>query len=472
MPQILLVDDEPSQRQSLRKVLRARDFKTAEAGSVAEAQDQISGGKFDLVITEMNLPGTSGKELIRLCAPTPVIVMTNYASLRSAVEAMKLGAADYIAKPCTPADLVAVVDQAMVGIDESTGAGSNYTGRSDEGFFTGKCDAIRSLLRNIEKVARTDSTCLILGETGTGKELTARQVHLNSARADRRMVAVNCAAIPDTLIESELFGYEKGAFTGANTSRVGLIEAADGGTLFLDEIGELPLAAQARLLRFIQEGEIRRIGSTSSKRVNVRLLCATHRDLAALASRNEFRQDLYYRINVLRLEMPPLRERGDDVNDMAHWFVSRLSSEMGMPGKSLTDNALHAISRYHWPGNIRELEHAIERGVVMAEGSEICVDDLGLETNAIRPIPQRPRDSERSSPVTTATHEAPNETAQDVGVSEELSLEDYFQRFVLEYQDSMSETELAKKLGISRKCLWERRQRFGLPRRNGRKKTA
>ena len=306
------------------------------------------------------------------------------------------------------------------------------------------------------KVALSDSTVLINGETGTGKEIAAKQVHELSARRDRPWVVVNCAAIPDTLIESELFGYEKGAFTGANANRIGLIEAADGGTLFLDEIGELPPAAQARLLRFIQEGEIRRIGSVTTRQVDVRLICATHRDLAALTETNEFRQDLYYRINALRVDVPPLRERGNDLPAMAIWFNDAANSRNQGRDKKLSDRSLTAIAHYRWPGNVRELEHAIDRGTIMAEGPEIEVEDLG--------IPSAPLGALGGDP-SSVTHQLPTEHQhKEIDGETELSLEDYFQRFVLEHQEAMSETELAQKLGISRKCLWERRQRFNLPR--------
>ena len=459
MPHILLVDDEPSQRLTLRKVLETQGIKVAEADSVSAADEAFDLLNFDLVITELRLPSDAGSELIRLAHPVPVVVMTNYASLRSAVDAMKQGAVDYLAKPCAPEDLLAVVSEALTShptfksnADADTTAG--------EMIFEGTCPSLRKLYDNIRKVALTDSTVLIQGETGTGKELTARQVHEASKRTSRRMIAVNCAAIPDSLIESELFGYEKGAFTGAHTNRIGLIEAADGGTLFLDEIGELPLAAQARLLRFIQEGEIRRIGSVTSRRVNVRLICATHRNLALLAQENEFRQDLFYRINVLRLEIPPLRERGADIRQMAEWFASVVAKRMEQPPRRLSERALEAVLRYRWPGNVRELEHAIERGVVMAEGREIDLADLGLPQ--ITSAPSKPVTRSRTL---TGTVESLPTDENSSAVEDELSLEDYFQRFVIEHQDSMSETELAHKLGISRKCLWERRQRFDIPRK-------
>jgi DNA-binding NtrC family response regulator len=302
-------------------------------------------------------------------------------------------------------------------------------------------------------------TVLINGETGTGKEIAAKQVHNLSARRDKPMVAVNCAAIPDTLIESELFGYEKGAFTGATTNRIGLIEAAHGGTLFLDEIGELPLAAQARLLRFIQEGEIRRIGSVATRRVNVRLICATHRDLATLAKDQEFRQDLYYRINVLQLDIPPLRDRGEDIRSMILWFLEGANQRLPGREKMISEQTLTVMTKYGWPGNVRELEHAIERAVIMAEGSNIEPADLGLAsalTHEQRAAEPALRPGSRVQALSASTDAEPES---------ELSLEDYFQRFVLEHQGAMNETELAQKLGISRKCLWERRQRLNLPRR-------
>jgi DNA-binding NtrC family response regulator len=299
------------------------------------------------------------------------------------------------------------------------------------------------------RVAQTDSTVLITGETGTGKELAARQVHTVSERRMAPLITVNCAAIPDTLIESELFGYEKGAFTGATSNHIGLIEAADGGTLFLDEIGELPLAAQARLLRFLQEGEIRQIGSVVTKRVNVRLICATHRDLAQLAAKNDFRKDLFYRIDVLRLDVPPLRDRGEDIIDMAQWFIEQLAVKLGVPPRPLDLFSQRLISGHHWPGNVRELQNVIERALVMSTGPTLQID-LPSEANAVKP-------SLSETPVSPSSTEV-------IESSDELSLEDYFQRFVLEHQEAMNETELAQKLGISRKCLWERRQRFGIPR--------
>ena len=324
-----------------------------------------------------------------------------------------------------------------------------------ERIILGKCAAIQTLHEHIGKFAPTDSTVLVLGETGTGKELVARSIHRQSARAEKTLICVNCAAIPETLIESELFGYEKGAFTGANNDRTGLIEAADSGTLFLDEIGELPMEAQARLLRFIQEGEIRRIGSVHSRSVDVRLICATHRDLQTLAAEGSFRQDLFYRINVLRLSLPPLRERGKDILFLAERLLQQQCQRLERPSMHFSPRAIQAITTYSWPGNVREMEHAIERAVILTEGAEVDSKALDIDSKLVNGSRLR-------------GDRAVNGVMRPVGAAdptENLSLEDYFQRFVIEHQDTMSETELAQKLGISRKCLWERRQRFKMPRR-------
>lgn len=283
--------------------------------------------------------------------------------------------------------------------------------------------------------------------------LVSADLHRESPRTDRALISVNCAAIPDTLIEAELFGHEKGAFTGAASNREGLVAAADGGTLFLDEIGELPLEAQARLLRVLQEGEVRPIGSVESRKVDVRLVAATHRDLGKLSREGKFREDLYFRINVVQLKLPPLRERGKDILALAETFVQRYCAELKKPPLVLSPEAIQAITTYTWPGNIRELENAIQRAVILCEDErEISHSLLAIDLDLVKVDDDEPalQDARR--------HRANSDPNED------LSLEDYFQRFVLEHQDSMSETELARKLGVSRKCLWERRQRLGIPR--------
>ncbi len=366
---------------------------------------------------------------------------------------MRMGAVDYIAKPFDPDEMLTAVKRVLGKAVKSAQMTSPRLGTEVVEGMIGNSPKMREIYSMIHKMAPTNATVLINGETGTGKELVARAIHYQSPRADKPLISVNCAAIPETLIEAELFGHEKGAFTGAASQREGLVAAADGGTLFLDEIGELPLEAQARLLRVLQEGEVRPIGAIESRKVDVRLVAATHRDLAKLARENKFREDLFFRINVLQIKLPALRERGKDILTLAEIFVKRFCAELKRTPLSLSPEAIQAITTYTWPGNIRELENAMQRAVIMCETEEIDHTGLAIDLDLVRV------DDEDSNGEYESSRRSPNNEP-----SEDLSLEDYFQRFVLEHQDSMSETELAKKLGVSRKCLWERRQRLGIPR--------
>lgn len=402
------------------------------------------GEHYDLIVAGRYDGDHDDRSLQQAAWPTPVARLSEQMDAAVALAAGRAGAVDIYDRSASAQSISEWLRQLC-----TENIANNYDLGGGRHFRSNHCTTMRALGDMILRVARTDSTVLITGETGTGKELAARQVHAASERKAAPLIAVNCAAIPETLIESELFGYEKGAFTGATSNRIGLIEAADGGTLFLDEIGELPLSAQARLLRFLQEGEIRQIGAVSPKRVDVRLICATHRNLADLAARNEFRQDLFYRIDVLRLDIPPLRDRGQDITDMAHWFVEQLSAKLRIPPRPLSAHSERLIAHHGWPGNVRELQNVIERALVMTSGPTLTIE---LPEGTAHPSPD---ESKRSLKVSKTT---PAETPG------ELSLEDYFQRFVLEHQEAMNETELAQKLGISRKCLWERRQRFGIPR--------
>jgi len=444
---ILVVEDEAVIRSSLRRLLERHEYKVSEAGSVQEALDNFDINSFDVVLSDLRLPGAPGTDLIK-ATTRPVLIMTSYSSIRSAIDSMKLGAVDYIAKPFEHSELLESVAKVLRdhagGIELAT---ANEFEPPVHGMI-GSCPQMMELFRRIRKVALTNSTVLINGESGTGKELVAKAIHKLSSRCDNEMISVNCAAIPENLIESELFGHEKGAFTGATATRTGLVEAAHGSTLFLDEIGELPLEAQARLLRVLQESEIRKVGSVQSKKVDVRLVVATHRDLKQLVVDGLFREDLYYRINVMTLLIPPLRDRGNDILELADAILIRTCKRLKTPVLSFADSASQAIAKYPWPGNVRELENAIERAVVLAEDAVIGEELLAIET-------EKPRLTEIVAEVPIAASAA----------IEELSLEDYFQRFVVEHEDMMNETQLAKKLGISRKCLWERRQRFGIPRK-------
>ncbi|MEN1835287.1 sigma-54 dependent transcriptional regulator [Pseudomonas lijiangensis] len=470
MPHILIVEDETIIRSALRRLLERNQYEVSEAGSVPEAQERFNIPSFDLIVSDLRLPGAPGTELIKLGEGKPVLIMTSYASLRSAVDSMKMGAVDYIAKPFDHDEMLQAVarilrdrqtsssQQAERNAPAKANGADKGAAHNGEIGIIGSCPPMLDLYSKIRKVAPTDSNVLVQGESGTGKELVARALHNLSRRAKAPMISVNCAAIPESLIESELFGHEKGAFTGASAGRAGLVEAADGGTLFLDEIGELPLEAQARLLRVLQEGEIRRVGSVQSQKVDVRLIAATHRDLKTLAKNGEFREDLYYRLHVIALKLPALRERGNDVLEIARAFLARQSAKAGRNDLKFAPDAEQAIRHYSWPGNVRELENAVERSVILCENPEISADLLGIDIEL-----DGLNDDEYMglAPLPASANSTNNEPTED------LSLEDYFQHFVLEHQDHMTETELARKLGVSRKCLWERRQRLGIPRRKG-----
>ena len=449
MNQVLVVEDEEIIRNALKRLLERHDYEVSEAGTVKESMEMYDMDNFDVIISDLRLPGAPGTDLIK-ATKTPVLIMTSYSSIRSAIDSMKMGAVDYIAKPFEHNEIIETVAKIIREYSREEKPASNDESHEPPVHgMIGSCPQMMELFRRIRKVAQTNSTVLIHGESGTGKELVARAIHNLSTRQNQEMISVNCAAIPENLIESELFGHEKGAFTGATATRTGLVEAANGSTLFLDEIGELPLEAQARLLRVLQENEIRKVGSVQSKKVDVRLVAATHRDLKQLVVDGNFREDLYYRINVMTLVIPPLRDRGNDLLELADTILDRTCSRLKTPIMQFSDLAGRAIANYTWPGNVRELENAIERAVVLAEGNEIGEELLAIDNEAGEATlePTQPSQPATGEPI------------------EELSLEDYFQRFVLEHQDTMNETQLAKKLGISRKCLWERRQRFGIPRK-------
>lgn len=470
MGSILIVEDESIIRSALRRLLERNNFKVTEAESVTEAS-QNDLNSFDLIISDLRLPGAPGTDLIGAAKATPVLIMTSYASMRSAVDAMKMGAIDYVAKPFDHEEMIRtvrrVIDQGRqvqgIGGIESPAADaeihlSDNGSRAALGELVGSCEPMQVLYRRILRVSPADITVLIQGESGTGKELAARAIHQHSPRRDNALVCVNCAAIPESLIESELFGHEKGSFTGATAARQGLVEAAEGGTLFLDEIGELPMEAQARLLRVLQESEVRRVGSVNSRKVDVRLVAATHRNLKRLVKEGRFREDLYYRLQVIEISLPPLRQRRTDILEIAEHLVNKHCRRLNIDKKiNLSEEVRNAMLQYDWPGNVRELENAVQRALILADLSNITVQDLGL----IEDDWDIPETLINTSDQIEATPETNSGTTE---LSEDLSLEDYFQHFVVEHQDGMSETELAQKLGISRKCLWERRQRLGIPR--------
>lgn len=441
MSEVLVVEDEEIIRGSLRRLLEREGYRVYEAASIPEAEETVDLSQLDLIIADLRLPGPPGTEIINKAKGVPVLIMTSYASVRSAVEAMKLGAVDYIAKPFDHEEMQLTVKRILQQDAlkrQNTVLKDEISIRYPVGGMIGRCQAMQEVFNHIHKVAPTNTTVLIQGESGTGKELVARALHDQSMRSHAPIITVNCAAIPETLIESELFGHEKGAFTGAVDTHRGLIEAADGGTLFLDEIGELPVEAQARLLRVLQEGEIRRVGSTQSRQVDIRLIAATHRNLQEQVEKGLFRSDLYFRLHVMEINLPPLRSRGDDVLELAEMLLEKSCKRLNKAAMSFTDRALERLKEYHWPGNVRELENIIERSVILSEGDSITASLLAI-------------------PGETATTKVNGDMTN-------LSLDDYFVEFVLSNEQEMTETELARQLGISRKTLWEKRQRLNIPR--------
>jgi DNA-binding NtrC family response regulator len=443
MERILIIEDEIVIRRALSKLLRRKGYEVFEAGSVAEGEEHHSLDSFHLIIADLRLPGGLGTDVIDQCGATPVLIMTSYASISSAVDSMKAGAADYIAKPFNHDEILIVADRLIrqnVIFRQNLILKREIKQTYPVAGMVGDSDAMKQVFARIEKVAPTDSTVLIYGESGTGKELVARAIHEQGARKSIPLVTMNCAAIPDSLIESELFGYEKGAFTGAEKSTQGLIESADNGTLFLDEVAELSPSAQAGLLRVLQEGELRRLGSTKTKRVNVRVLAATHRDLVARVDEGLFRDDLLYRLKVIEIDLPPLRDRKEDLPALAEHLLQRIRSKLNREVHGFSPGAVKKISEYDWPGNVRELENAIERALILCDGSEITPDLLNFEK------------------IGDNSHQGSRST------SSKKSLDEYFVTFVRQHEREMNETELARELGISRKTLWERRQRFDIRR--------
>ena len=435
MATLLLVTDEAIIRKSIQLGLEQRGHQVLTAESVKEAMSQVKD--IDCVVCEHRLADGSGIDLIAHFKPIPLILLVGQVSLQAGILAMRKGAFDCFTKPVDHNDLLRSIEKAT----------ATRSAKSTD-MMIGQSEVMLQLKKQVSRVAPLDTTILIGGESGTGKELVAKSIHQMSSRSEKDMVSVNCAAIPESLIEAELFGHVKGAFTGATQDRAGLIESADGSTLFLDEIGELPLEAQSRLLRVLQEGEIRKVGSTDRTYVNVRLVAATHRNLLDMVSKGQFREDLYYRLNVIELRCPPLRDRGEDIMILAEALLDRVKHQMNRPELKFNSSIQTSIESHPWPGNVRELGNVIERAVVLCEGPLIDQSDLGL-TN----VPD-------TNHTFAAKEQRPMGRAQPM-----MSLEDYFQHFVLSHEDQMNETELAKRLGISRKSLWERRNRLGIPRR-------
>ncbi|BDV41408.1 sigma-54-dependent Fis family transcriptional regulator [Geotalea uraniireducens] len=380
---ILLVDDERGQREILQTILEGEGYRVNTAPGGQEALAHLESQQFDIILTDLKMQGMSGMELLeRALHVDPlqcVIMMTAHGTVDSAVEAMKKGAFDYLEKPLERDDLLLTLRRgfervALVRENRALHKKLEQTAAIPD--IIGEHPKMKEVYRIIAKIAPTNSTVLIYGESGTGKELVARAIHDGSPRKKRPFFAINCAAIPENLMESELFGHEKGAFTGANSREIGIFEAANDGTVFLDEIGEMSVAMQAKLLRAIQSKEIRRVGGKVNIPIDVRIISATNRDLEGEIRRGGFREDLFYRLNVIRINLPPLRERGNDIATLADFFVRKYGSQTGLPVKGIARSALKLIMDYSWPGNVRQLESVIERGILMAESEYIHPEDL------------------------------------------------------------------------------------------------
>ncbi len=448
MIRMLIAEDKETMRQSLARLFSEKGDEAIEAANGAEALARFDEMETDLVITDLQLGEVDGLQVLREIkkrAPqTPVLMVTAFGSVESAVEAMRQGAFDYLLKPFSLTEIEAKVEKALEQRRLLTE--NRYlreTLHHAAGRMIGRSEKMQQVYRMIEKVAPNTAPVLILGETGTGKELVAREIQQGGARKEGPFIAVNCGAIPENLLESELFGYEKGAFTGASAQKKGRVELAEGGTLFLDEIGELPLPLQVKLLRFLQEREIQRVGGTKTIRVDVRLIAATNRDLKKEIEGHRFREDLYYRIRVIEIHLPPLRERHGDIPELTAYFLQKFSRELHK-NLDILPEALDLLTLYAWPGNVRELENVIERAAVLAEGEIIKAGDLPPELQLI------------SAPA------ASNGESSEAGLTERLEmLEREIIRKTLE-ETTGNQTQAARVLRLHRSSLQYKMRKYGL----------
>src|SRR5579872_7242233 len=394
---VLVVDDEPTIREACAKVAQMSGMHATTVATAEEAIEVVENTAIDIVLTDLMLPQTSGLELLKRVHEThpnlPVIVLTQYGTIDSAVAATRMGAIDYVTKPFRIEELQARLERASRAVElqqENQLLREQLRTRPGFGGLIGVSERMQRVYKTIQKVSQHDYPVLVLGESGTGKELVARSIHFLGARKDRPFVPVDCSALVPTLIESELFGYVKGAFTGAMQAKQGLLEAANGGTLFLDEIGDMPVDLQVKLLRALQEREIKPVGSTERRQINVRVIAATNRDLEAAVKNGSFRQDLYFRLNVVQIKLPPLRERKRDIALLVAAFLERLAGSNGSP-REISEDAMQRLIAYDWPGNVRELENAIERAVALGSGPIVHVGDLpsNLQYSSSERAPQK-----------------------------------------------------------------------------------
>lgn len=447
----LIVDDEPDIRELLEITLGRMKLRTVSAGSVADAKRLLAEHPVNLCLTDMQLPDGSGIDLVKFIQQTapqvPVAVITAFGSMDNAVESLKAGAFDYVSKPVQLEQLRKMVETALNVNKAKPAANTENDGGS---LILGKSAAIQKLQKQIAKLARSQAPIYIFGESGSGKELAARSIHALGPRAEKPFVAVNCGAIPSELMESEFFGHKKGSFTGAHTDKLGLFQAANGGTLFLDEVADLPLEMQVKLLRAIQEKSVRPVGSEHEVSIDVRLLSATHKNLAEETKAGRFRQDLFYRINVIELAVPALRERGEDILLLAETFLQKFSAELDLPPAQLADDARQQLLAYHFPGNVRELENILERAYTLCDDDVIRAVDLQMGEAA-------------------SSNASPLPEMQSVQVPQDVTeLDSYLENIEREIistalaANRWNKTLTAQKLGISFRQLRYRLKKLGM----------
>ncbi|MHB8526789.1 MAG: sigma-54-dependent transcriptional regulator [Candidatus Acidiferrales bacterium] len=448
MPSILIVEDEAKMRRLLELNLGEEGFSTHAAADAEEGLRLLNREKIDLVVTDFKLPGMNGLEFLqaikRIDASLPVVIMTAYGSVESAVEAMKVGASDYVLKPFSLAEMSLVIRKELDSHklrEENRSLREALGERYEYANVVAKSEKMQAVLALVERVAPTNSTVLLGGESGVGKDLIARAIHEHSRRASGPFIKINSTAIPENLLESELFGYEKGAFSGATTSKPGKFELADKGTLFLDEIGDVPPAIQVKLLRVLQERQFERLGGTKTLKVDVRLIAATNRDLRAALEEGTFREDLYYRLNVVAIDIPPLRDHKEDIPALANFFLERFARESGKPVRGITPAAMQLLMDFHWPGNVRELENILERGVTLSSGAMLEAADIHLDSRVQHPSPG-------SQPV----------------LPEGMTLEKWEQEIIREAlrRANGNKSQAARALGLSRNALRYRLSQMGV----------
>jgi DNA-binding NtrC family response regulator len=448
MPVILIVEDEAKMRRLLELNLAEDGFTTFSAGDAEAGLKLLRENSIDLVVTDLKLPGMNGLEFLQAIknqnAALPVVVMTAFGTVETAVEAMKAGASDYVLKPFSLAEMRMVIHKELDvhNLREENRSLREALGkRYAHPNIVAQSPKMQDVLATVERVAPTNSTVLLGGETGVGKDLIARAIHQKSRRASGPFIKINSTAIPENLLESELFGYEKGAFTGATASKPGKFELADKGTLFLDEIGDVPSAIQVKLLRVLQEREFERLGGTRTVKVDVRLVAATNRDLRAALEEGTFREDLYYRLNVVPIDIAPLRERREDIPELVHLFISRFSGESSKPIAGITPEAMQILVNYHWPGNVRELQNILERACALAKGTILDASDIHI-------------DSRPASAADSADHFLP----------EGMTLEQWEDEMIQEAlkRSNGNKSQAARLLGLSRNALRYRLSKIGI----------